>query len=145
MDTTAAEKDAAQDKKMAIVKEESEDEDVGDLDMDAFLREGGFEQDVKQRKKEEEAAARNEKLEDPVEKEYVGDIIADDKLTGWLSMVKTQLDNKKEGFSVQNLVSVDKLASGLVSGVGSIAKLGMQGVKILGQKHYFAIKKGMIY
>jgi len=74
---------------MAIVKEESEDEDVGDLDMDAFLREGGFEQDVKQRKKEEEAAARNEKLEDPVEKEYVGDIIADDKLTGWLSMVKT--------------------------------------------------------
>lgn len=145
MDTTAAEKDAAQDKKMAIVKEESEDEDVGDLDMDAFLREGGFEQDVKQRKKEEEAAARNEKLEDPEEKEYVGDIIADDKLTGWLSMVKTQLDNKKEGFSVQNLVSVDKLASGLVSGVGSIAKLGMQGVKILGQKHYFAIKKGMIY
>lgn len=145
MDTTTAEKDAAQDKKMAIVKEESEDEDVGDLDMDAFLREGGFEQDVKQRKKEEEAAARNEKLEDPEEKEYVGDIIADDKLTGWLSMVKTQLDNKKEGFSVQNLVSVDKLASGLVSGVGSIAKLGMQGVKILGQKHYFAIKKGMIY
>lgn len=130
---------------MAIVKEESEDEDVGDLDMDAFLREGGFEQDVKQRKKEEEAAARNEKLEDPEEKEYVGDIIADDKLTGWLSMVKTKLDNKKEGFSVQNLVSVDKLASGLVSGVGSIAKLGMQGVKILGQKHYFAIKKGMIY
>lgn len=145
MDTTTAEKDAAQDKKMAIVKEESEDEDVGDLDMDAFLREGGFEQDVKQRKKEEEAAARNEKLEDLEEKEYVGDIIADDKLTGWLSMVKTQLDNKKEGFSVQNLVSVDKLASGLVSGVGSIAKLGMQGVKILGQKHYFAIKKGMIY
>jgi hypothetical protein len=40
-------------------------------------------------------------------------------------MTKSKLDNKKEGFSVQNLVSVDKLASGLVSGVGSIAKLGM--------------------
>jgi|LauGreDrversion4_2_1035121.scaffolds.fasta_scaffold72339_4 hypothetical protein len=60
-------------------------------------------------------------------------------------MTKSKLDNKKEGFSVQNLVSVDKLASGLVSGVGSIAKLGMQGVKILGQKNYFAIKKGVIY
>jgi hypothetical protein len=41
---------------MAVVKEESEDdEDIGEMDMDAFLREGGFEEDKRKRKKEEEA------------------------------------------------------------------------------------------
>jgi hypothetical protein len=101
MDTTAAEKDAAKDKKMAVVKEESEDdEDMGDLDMDAFLREGGFEEDKKKRKKEEEAA----KNDEVVEPEFVGDTEADENMSGWLNMTKTKLDNKKEGFSVQNLV-----------------------------------------
>jgi hypothetical protein len=130
MDTTAAEKDAAKDKKMATVKEESEDdEDIGEMDMDAFLREGGFEEDKKKRKKEEEAA--NNDVD--VVPEVVGDTEADENMSGWLNMTKSRLDNKKDGgFSVQNLVSVDKLASGLVSGVGSIAKFGMQGVKILG-------------
>ena len=58
---------------MATVKEESEDDDVGDLDMDAFLREGGFEEDKKKRKKEEEALAKNEKLEESADAEEVGD------------------------------------------------------------------------
>jgi len=85
---------------MATVKEESEDDDVGDLDMDAFLREGGFEEDKKKRKKEEEALAKNEKLEESADAEEVGDTLADENMQGWLNMTKTKLDNKKEGFSV---------------------------------------------
>jgi len=97
MDTSAAEKDAAKDKKMATVKEESEDdENAGELDMDAFLREGGFEEDKKKRKKEEEAANKDE----VVVPEVVGDTEADENMSGWLNMTKTKLDNKKEGFSV---------------------------------------------
>lgn len=143
MDTTAAEKDQAKDKKMATVKEESEDDgDMDELDMDAFLRDGGFEEDKKKRKKEEEAAANNEPTNLP---EVPPDTDPDENMSGYLNMTKSKLDNKKEGFSVQNLVSVDKLASGLVSGVGSIAKLGLQGAKILGQKNFFAIKKGIMY
>ena len=107
---------------MAVVKEESEDdEDLGEMDMDAFLREGGFEEDKRKRKKEQEAV-NNDQVAEP---EFVGDTEADENMSGWLNMTKSKLDNKKEGFSVQNLVSVDKRASGLVSGVGSIAKLGM--------------------
>ena len=37
----------AKDKKATPIKEESEEDDMGELDMDAFLREGGLEEDQK--------------------------------------------------------------------------------------------------
>lgn len=93
MDTTAAEKDQAKDKKMATVKEESEDDgDMDELDMDAFLRDGGFEEDKKKRKKEEEAAANNEPTNLP---EVPPDTDPDENMSGYLNMTKSKLDNKK--------------------------------------------------
>ena len=110
-----------------------------DLDMDAFLREGGMEEDQKKIKKAEAAAAEGILDTEPVNE--VIDVEPDEAMSGYMSMEKTKIDkgNAGGGFSVSGI------AGGLVSGVGDIASFGLKNIKVLNQQKFFAIKKGILY
>jgi hypothetical protein len=108
--------------------------------MDAFLNEGGLQDDIKKQKKLEEQAAEGLLVEsdEDAEKDKTE---PDDKMCGYMVMEKTRLD-QKQGVSL-NIADV----------AGDIGSLGLKGLKgvmnlvPLGQKKgtFFAIKKDILY
>mmetsp|Transcript_22319 Transcript_22319/g.15913 ORF Transcript_22319/g.15913 Transcript_22319/m.15913 type:complete len:125 (+) Transcript_22319:711-1085(+) len=98
--------------------------------MNAFLNEGGFDEEQKKNKDDKEQDS--DEIEDSEEEKH--DVTPDENMCGSLVMEKTKLNGDGGG-----------AFGGLISGVGDIARFGTSNLTMLKSKPFFAIKQGILY